>query len=65
LRSLGNAGYVQNALATINKCMTKKDNPTEVRLAAIQAFRRMPCSINVSYFSCLFWIISTSMHYKF
>jgi hypothetical protein len=39
--------------------MTKKDNPTEVRLAAIQAFRRMPCSINVSYFSCLFWIIST------
>ena len=48
LKSLGNAGYVQNAVSSITKCMSRKDNPTEIRLAAIQAFRRMPCSVEVS-----------------
>ncbi|XP_052103584.1 uncharacterized protein LOC127737090 [Mytilus californianus] len=46
LRSLGNAGFVNNAIRTITNCMIKRDNPTEVRLSAIQAFRRMPCSIS-------------------
>ncbi|XP_071162849.1 uncharacterized protein [Mytilus edulis] len=46
LRSLGNAGFVSNAIRTISNCMTKRENPTEVRLSAIQAFRRMPCAIS-------------------
>ncbi|CAG2211160.1 unnamed protein product [Mytilus edulis] len=44
LRSLGNAGFVSNSIRTISNCMTKRENPTEVRLSAIQAFRRMPCA---------------------
>ncbi|VDI80741.1 Hypothetical predicted protein [Mytilus galloprovincialis] len=39
LRSLGNAGFVSNSIRTISNCMTKRENPTEVRLSAIQAFR--------------------------
>ncbi|XP_063427202.1 apolipophorins-like [Mytilus trossulus] len=46
LRSLGNAGFVSNSIRTISNCMTKRENPTEVRLSAIQAFRRMPCAIS-------------------
>ncbi|CAG2186502.1 unnamed protein product [Mytilus edulis] len=46
LRSLGNAGFVSNSIRTISNCMTKRENPTEVRLSAMQAFRRMPCAIS-------------------
>lgn len=31
----------------VNSCLTRKENPTEVRLAAAQAFRRMACDANV------------------
>jgi len=48
LRSIGNAGHALGAVTKINSCITKKNNPTEVRLAAIEAFRRMPCNADVS-----------------
>ena len=43
LRGLGNAG-VYSRLAV--QCLTS-DEPTEVRVAAAQAFRRVPCDAKV------------------
>jgi len=50
LRAIGNAGQttVPNTLAA---CASESGNDMETRIAAIQAFRRMPCSIDVSSFS--------------
>ncbi|XP_056021701.1 uncharacterized protein LOC130054813 [Ostrea edulis] len=43
LRALGNSGYISSATATLNSCISRKDNPIEVRIAAIEAFRRASC----------------------
>ncbi|XP_069118904.1 vitellogenin-like [Argopecten irradians] len=40
LRALGNSGHATSAVSTINTCLTRTENPTDVRLAAIEAFRR-------------------------
>ncbi|XP_062611984.1 uncharacterized protein LOC134273790, partial [Saccostrea cucullata] len=43
LRALGNSGHISSATATVNSCISRKDNPVEVRIAAIEAFRRASC----------------------
>ncbi|XP_059835586.1 uncharacterized protein LOC132399349 [Hypanus sabinus] len=44
LKAIGNAGLAAGALIpTLNKCVQSKANLLQVRLAAIHAFRRIPC----------------------
>ncbi|XP_076472286.1 uncharacterized protein LOC143301780 [Babylonia areolata] len=43
LRAIGNAGHVSSAVSVVNQCVRRTRNPMEVRVAAAQAFRRMPC----------------------
>lgn len=52
LKAIGNAGLAATALSpTLSTCASQRGCPPEVRLGAIQAFRRVPCSANVS--SCM------------
>lgn len=46
LRAIGNAGQ-SGAVDTLNTCLHYRV-PMEVRVAAAQAFRRMPCDADVS-----------------
>nr|XP_042717557.1 LOW QUALITY PROTEIN: uncharacterized protein LOC101945417 [Chrysemys picta bellii] len=47
LKAIGNAGLAATSLTPIlNSCASLRSNPTEIRLAAIQAFRRIPCAAN-------------------
>ncbi|NWS51536.1 APLP protein, partial [Chunga burmeisteri] len=49
LKAIGNAGLAAASLApALSLCASLKSNPIEIRLAAIQAFRRIPCSVRVS-----------------
>ncbi|XP_029653133.1 uncharacterized protein LOC115226285 isoform X2 [Octopus sinensis] len=43
LRSLGNIGFSSKAERTLSKCVTTTSFPMEVRVSAIDAFRRIPC----------------------
>lgn len=52
LKAIGNAGLAATALTpTLSACATLRSCPSEIRLGAIQAFRRVPCSADVS--SCV------------
>jgi len=44
LRALGNAGNSDSVAATLNRCALNEEAPMAVRVAAINAFRRMSCS---------------------
>ncbi|XP_078097099.1 apolipophorins [Mustelus asterias] len=47
LKAIGNAGLAADAqIPTLNKCVQSKTNLLNVRLAAINAFRRIPCAAN-------------------
>ncbi|XP_039347797.1 apolipophorins-like [Mauremys reevesii] len=47
LKAIGNAGLAATSLTpSLSSCASLRSNPTEIRLAAIQAFRRIPCSAN-------------------
>ncbi|NWV12433.1 VIT protein, partial [Ptilonorhynchus violaceus] len=49
LKAIGNAGLAAASLAPVlSSCASLKSHPMEIRLAAIQAFRRIPCSVRVS-----------------
>ncbi|VCX31052.1 unnamed protein product, partial [Gulo gulo] len=49
LKAIGNAGLAATALTpTLSTYASQRDCPPEVRLGAIQAFRRVPCSADVS-----------------
>ncbi|NWI88267.1 VIT protein, partial [Pitta sordida] len=49
LKAIGNAGLAAASLAPVlSLCASLKSNPMEIRLAAVQAFRRIPCSVRVS-----------------
>ncbi|XP_042654834.1 uncharacterized protein LOC116959373 [Tyto alba] len=46
LKAIGNAGLAAASLApALSLCASLKSNPIEIRLAAVQAFRRIPCSV--------------------
>lgn len=52
LKAIGNVGLAAAALTpTLSSCASQRSCPPEVRLGAIQAFRRVPCSADVS--SCV------------
>ncbi|NXT76459.1 APLP protein, partial [Zapornia atra] len=49
LKAIGNAGLAATSLAPVlSLCASLKSNAMEIRLAAIQAFRRIPCPVRVS-----------------
>ncbi|XP_038396286.1 uncharacterized protein LOC111096475 isoform X1 [Canis lupus familiaris] len=55
LKAIGNAGLAATALSpTLSTCASQRGCPPEVRLGAIQAFRRVPCSANRSVLSRLY-----------
>ncbi|NWR69631.1 VIT protein, partial [Centropus unirufus] len=49
LKAIGNAGLAAASLSPVlSLCASLRSNQIEIRLAAIQAFRRIPCSARVS-----------------
>lgn len=48
LKALGNAGDAVTSSAVIGRCITNQNLDTERRVIALQAFRRVPCSVHVS-----------------
>ena len=48
LKAIGNAGKAFTSSSIIGRCITNQNVDTEVRVAALQAFRRMPCTVSVS-----------------
>lgn len=53
LRAIGNAGLAAASLVPVlSTCASLRSNAPEIRLAAVQAFRRIPCSADVS--PCVF-----------
>uniref|UniRef100_A0A8D0NM76 Vitellogenin domain-containing protein n=1 Tax=Sus scrofa TaxID=9823 RepID=A0A8D0NM76_PIG len=55
LKAIGNAGLAATALTpTLSACATLRSCPPEIRLGAIQAFRRVPCSADRSVLSRLY-----------
>ncbi|NXK96261.1 VIT protein, partial [Formicarius rufipectus] len=46
LKAIGNAGLAAASLAPVlSSCAALRSNPAEIRLAALHAFRRVPCSV--------------------
>ncbi|OPJ87781.1 hypothetical protein AV530_001177 [Patagioenas fasciata monilis] len=46
LKAIANAGLAAASLTPVlSLCASQQNNPIEIRLAAIQAFRRIPCSV--------------------
>lgn len=48
LKALGNAGDAVTSSSVIGRCVTNQDIDTETRVIALQAYRRVPCSVSVS-----------------
>ena len=51
LKSIGNAGNADRVATTLNLCVANTKAPIVIRVAAINAFRRIDCSVSVSCFS--------------
>ena len=47
LRAIGNMGHSERLAFSLEKCFNNKNNPAEVRVASLDAFRRLPCSTDV------------------
>jgi len=43
LRAIGNAGNAQQLVATLNRCVNNEDAQMSIRVAAINAYRRISC----------------------
>jgi hypothetical protein len=43
LKSLGNIGIASQAVPVLGRCLANAELPMEIRVAAIEAFHRMPC----------------------
>ena len=48
LKSIGNAGNADRVAPTLNLCVANTKAPMVIRVAAINAFRRIDCSVSVS-----------------
>jgi hypothetical protein len=46
LKAFGNAGDAVTSSSIIGRCITNRDVDNEIRVAALQASRRMPCSVS-------------------
>lgn len=56
LKAIGNAGRAATALTPkLSTCASLGSCPPEIRLGAIQAFRRVPCSADVSAWELFHW----------
>lgn len=44
LKAIGNTGHAESAVDNLNNCISSEENPMEIRVAAISAFRRMACT---------------------
>lgn len=55
LKAFGNLGFAGSAKPVLDRCISSDELSTEVRVMALTAFRRMKCSVDVSYcvFLCL------------
>ncbi len=62
LKALGNSGYALNSVPTLNRCFQNPEVPNEVRVAAIDAFRRLGCGADVSICRLFFSSISVNWH---
>lgn len=47
LRALGNTGHADMAVPALYSCI-EGDNSMDIRIAAIQAFRKLSCASDVS-----------------
>ncbi|XP_052833276.1 uncharacterized protein LOC106873345 isoform X2 [Octopus bimaculoides] len=47
LRAIGNLGYFQKILAHVARCFTRRENPSEIRVAALEAMRRTRCGTTI------------------
>ena len=43
LKAIGNTGHAESVAPTLTRCYESKENPMHVRIAAVNAFRRMAC----------------------
>ena len=43
LKAIGNTGHAESVAPTLTRCYENKENPMHVRIAAVNAFRRMAC----------------------
>ena len=48
LKALGNTGHAETAVPSLNSCLDNERTPMDIRVAAVQAFRRMACTADVS-----------------
>ncbi|XP_076066633.1 uncharacterized protein LOC143039999 [Oratosquilla oratoria] len=48
LKALGNAGRWINAASVLKQCYTEEDNDMEIRVAALEAWRHVPCDYDRS-----------------
>lgn len=48
LRALGNTGHAEIVVPSLYNCLERASNPMDIRIAAIQAFRRLDCATDVS-----------------
>ncbi|XP_035827340.1 uncharacterized protein LOC101854594 [Aplysia californica] len=46
LRALGNLGVSHDVTSALNKCLTAAKSPLEVKIAAADAYRRVPCGVS-------------------
>ncbi|CAH1244201.1 CTD-3088G3.8 [Branchiostoma lanceolatum] len=46
LKAIGNAGQAVSAAPTLSQCVLTDANPISVRRAAMEAFRRLPCTVS-------------------
>ena len=47
LKGLGNIGHATQVVPTLNRCFKNTELSTEIRVAALEAFRRMACEAEV------------------
>ncbi len=48
LKAIGNTGHAEHVVPTLNRCFMNEKNPMGIRVAAVNAFRRMACTADVS-----------------
>lgn len=47
LRAIGNIGHSHETVSHLTRCFTRRDVREEIRIAAMDAFRRIPCDAMV------------------
>nr|AGM37974.1 apolipophorin [Sinohyriopsis cumingii] len=54
LRAIGNIGHAQTSIPTLYSCISNTKNPMDIRVAAVEAFRRMSCGADRNNLMALF-----------